>query len=102
MHARRHPNRLNRFVRGTVIGILALAAAHTSAVAVAQVATVAGGAVELPARGDQDPQAPALPKVLVTGYRGSLEQALNLKHDMAVEADTILAEDMRGPRIQGH
>ncbi|WP_332773618.1 TonB-dependent receptor [Phenylobacterium sp.] len=33
-------------------------------------------------------------EVVVTGFRGSLQQALNLKRDSSVAADTILAEDI--------
>jgi iron complex outermembrane recepter protein len=35
-----------------------------------------------------------LEEVVVSGYRSSLEQAINIKRDLAVEADTILAEDV--------
>jgi iron complex outermembrane receptor protein len=96
MHAWKDSNRLNRFVRGAAIAILALVGAHAGAVAVAvaQGAAGAGAAVKLPAQGDEDTQASALQEVVVTGYRGSLEQALNLKHDMDAEVDTILAEDI--------
>src|SRR4029077_8165024 len=36
----------------------------------------------------------SLQEVVVTGYRSSLEQAINIKRDMDAEVDTILAEDI--------
>jgi TonB-dependent receptor len=41
-----------------------------------------------------DATGPAMQEVVVTGYRSSLEQAINIKRDMAAEIDTILAEDI--------
>src|SRR6202020_2375463 len=38
--------------------------------------------------------AASLQEVGVTGYRVSLEQAINIKRDLDAEADTILAEDI--------
>ncbi len=35
-----------------------------------------------------------LTEIVVTGYRSSLEQAINLKRDMNAEIDSILAEDI--------
>lgn len=88
-------NRFNRFVRGAASAALALGAFYTGSVTVARVAAAAvDGTGELAAAGFADTQPPALPEVVVSGYRGSLEQALNIKHDMAAEVDTILAEDI--------
>ena len=65
-------------MNGAACGILALGAFFG---AVAQAQTV-------------EATPPALQEVVVTGYRSSLEQALNIKHDLAAEVDTILAEDI--------
>jgi len=38
--------------------------------------------------------ASSLQEIVVTGYRSSLEQAINIKRELDAEADTILAEDI--------
>ena len=92
MKAMHDSNGSNRLVRGVVSGILALGAFHAAALAQGQaVATSDDDASKLPAAGSD---AASLQEVVVTGYRGSLEQAINIKRDMDAEADTILAEDI--------
>ena len=83
-----------RLVRNTMSAILALCAVYAGAAgAQGQVsATGADGPSAQPAAGRDD--AATLQEVVVTGYRGSLEQAINIKRDMDAEADTILAEDI--------
>jgi len=87
-------------VRSAVAAILALGIAHVGA-ASAQAATQAAGASANdpqqdagPAATDATPAASQLQEIVVTGYRSSLAQALNIKRNMGVEADTILAEDI--------
>jgi TonB-dependent receptor len=92
----------NGLVRGTVSAILALSAAHSG---ITHAATAGSGpadaaaaraapSADTPASPSADSGAGALEEIVVTGYRSSLEQALNIKRDMAAEADTILAEDV--------
>jgi iron complex outermembrane recepter protein len=93
-------------VRSTVAAILALGLAHaasaqTSVRNAQQPQPAAAAATGDPpaaaaASGTADPPAAAvqLQEVVVRGYRSSLEQAINIKRDMGVEADTILAEDI--------
>jgi iron complex outermembrane recepter protein len=102
-------------VRSAVAAILALGLAQVAA-ANAQPANQAAGATaaetgaatsaDAGAAAAAEPQATAdaattaagsaaqLQEIVVTGYRGSLEQALRIKQDMSAEADTILAEDI--------
>ncbi|MGH8220508.1 MAG: TonB-dependent receptor [Steroidobacteraceae bacterium] len=94
--------------RSAVAAILALGIAHAGA-ARAQAASQATGAGSSGAGtvAATDPQQPGgaatanaasassqLQEVVVTGYRSSLAQALNIKRSMNVQADTILAEDI--------
>jgi iron complex outermembrane recepter protein len=82
-------------VRGAVIAVLMLAAIHAGAVhAQSQNNTGTAGLAKPPAAAAQDDPSASLQEVVVTGYRSSLEQALQLKQNMAAEADTILAEDI--------
>jgi iron complex outermembrane recepter protein len=97
MKAMHDSNGSNRVVRGVVSGILALGAFHAAALAQGQLATTAAGdadAAKLPTAGHEDANVPDLTEVVVTGYRNSLEQAINIKQNMSAEADTILAEDI--------
>jgi hypothetical protein len=100
-------------VRSAVAAILALGIAHAGA-ASAQGSNAAAGngsadsaAAAATAAATADRQSTAdlvgadaagtqsqLQEIVVTGYRSSLTQALNIKRDMNVEADTILAEDI--------
>ena len=100
-------------VRSAVAAILAFGIAHVGA-AGAQAATETSGAspsgagtvaADAPQSAADGPAAdgPAaadagsptqLQEIVVTGYRSSLAQALNIKRNMGVEADTILAEDI--------
>jgi iron complex outermembrane recepter protein len=80
----------NRLVGGAVRAILLLAGLHTGAAeAQARVAEAGGPAAATTANTDDN-----LEEVVVTGYRSSLEQAINIKRDTAAEVDTILAEDV--------
>lgn len=93
MIATRQTNGLgsNRLVRAAVSAILAVGAAH------AALASDQGGAVSADgpaAQPSAEAEGPALQEVVVTGYRSSLEQALNVKRDTSAEVDTILAEDI--------
>ncbi len=83
-------------VRSAVRAVLALGAVHAGVVeAQAQGnSQPADGATRLAAAAPQDDQSSTLQEVIVTGYRSSLEQALQLKENMSAEADTILAEDI--------
>jgi iron complex outermembrane recepter protein len=108
-HCSTNGNGSTGLVRSAVAAILALGLAHAGA-ASAQAATQATGAAASGAAtiAANDPQqaaggpsaadAPAsesqLQEIVVTGYRTSLAQALNIKRNMGVEADTILAEDI--------
>jgi iron complex outermembrane recepter protein len=83
-------------VRTAVRAVLVLAAVHAGAVE-AQSQDSPGSpaaATRLAAADAPDQPSSGLQEVVVTGYRSSLEQAIQLKHDMAAEADTILAEDI--------
>jgi len=83
----------NRLVRAAVSAILALSAAH-AAVAAGQAQGNAVSADGPAAQPSAEAEGPALQEVVVTGYRSSLEQALNTKRDTSAEVDTILAEDI--------
>lgn len=78
-------------VRGAVSAILALAAVHVGAVRAQATNTNADGPAS-PAASRDD--ASSLQEIVVTGYRSSLEQAINIKKDLDSEADAILAEDI--------
>jgi TonB-dependent receptor len=99
-------------VRSAVAAILALGIAHAGA-ASAHASSVAAGnssadpatstaasatadtqSTSDPVGGDAAGTQSQLQEIVVTGYRSSLTQALNIKRDMNVEADTILAEDI--------
>jgi TonB-dependent receptor len=92
MKASHHSNGSNRLVRGAVSAILALGTLYAAAVHAQGRVDAAGadGATKPPTTGHED----AVEEVVVTGYRSSLEQALNIKREMAAEADSILAEDI--------
>jgi iron complex outermembrane recepter protein len=79
-------NGSNRLVRHVVSAILALGTFCGALGAQAQNAT---GGPSSSAGKDSE-----LTEIVVTGYRSSLEQAINLKRDMNSEIDTILAEDI--------
>ena len=86
----------NRLVRSAVSAILALGAIH---VGIANGASGAGADATSadaapPATGHADVSTSAVEEVVVTGYRNSLEQAINIKKDTDAEVDTILAEDI--------
>lgn len=95
-------------VRSAVAALLAFGLAHASAAdapAANQAAATSSAdpaaasaadpqAAAGPAAADAAPSASQLQEVVVTGYRSSLAQALNIKRNMGVEADTILAEDI--------
>jgi TonB-dependent receptor len=95
-------------VRSAVAAILAFGLAHAAAAdtqASKQAAATSSAdsaatsaadpqAATGPAAADAAPSASQLQEVVVTGYRSSLAQALNIKRNMGVEADTILAEDI--------
>jgi TonB-dependent receptor len=66
---RRHGLRCGAAISALAIGLIAVGAAHAQA-------------------------ANDVEEVVVTGFRGSLQQALELKKDSAISADTILAEDI--------
>jgi iron complex outermembrane receptor protein len=85
MKSNQDSNGSNRLVRNVVSAILALGTCYGALNAQAQSST--GG----PASQSRDPE---LTEIVVTGYRSSLEQAINLKRDMNSEIDTILAEDI--------
>src|SRR6478736_3997749 len=51
-------------------------------------------ATAAPAPAADAPAEPAGTEIIVTGFRGSLEKALNLKKESAVAVDMILAEDI--------
>ncbi|HVS77669.1 MAG TPA: TonB-dependent receptor, partial [Steroidobacteraceae bacterium] len=92
-------------VRSAVAAILALGIAHAASARTAQASGTSSSDERVASAADAqstarsataDPAAsPAqLQEVVVTGYRSSLAQAINIKRDMSVEADTILAEDI--------
>jgi iron complex outermembrane receptor protein len=90
MKATQHPNGSNRFIRNAVNAILPLGAIFLGALgafgADAQVSTGPGSA-----QAGKDAE---LSEIVVTGYRSSLEQAINLKRELSVQADSIFAEDI--------
>jgi TonB-dependent receptor len=89
------PNESTRLARRAVSAALALFAVHHAGAADTQAqASATLGAQGPTAAGPDSAQAPALPEVVITGYRSSLEQALALKHATSAEVDTILAEDI--------
>jgi iron complex outermembrane recepter protein len=83
-------------VRSALRAVLALGAIHAGAAYAQSQNNTAGadGSTRLAAAGPQDDPSASLQEVVVTGYRSSLEQALQLKQNLAAEADTILAEDI--------
>src|SRR6185312_15736054 len=98
-------------VRSAVAAILALGIAYVgaaSAQAANQAANQATGATSSaggpaandpqrasgPSTGDATQSESQLQEIVVTGYRTSLAEALNIKRNLGVEADTILAEDI--------
>src|SRR6185312_6292805 len=83
-------------VRSAVRAVVALGAIHAGAVHAQSQSNTAGadGSTKLAAAAAQEDQSGQLQEVVVTGYWSSLEQALQLKQNMAAEADTILAEDI--------
>jgi iron complex outermembrane receptor protein len=85
----------NRLVRNAVSAILALGAIHISA-AYAEAHSDATGAdaTSGPAPGSEEAQVSTLQEVVVTGYRSSLEKAIDIKRNTDAEADSILAEDI--------
>ncbi len=87
-----HSNGSNRFVRNTAGAVLALGALCAGA-ASAQTQSTTGpdGSSGQAAKSGEDT---TLQEVVVTGYRSSLEQAVNIKRDMDIEEDSILAEDI--------
>ena len=89
MKTSHHSNGSDRLIRSAVSAILALGAVHTGVVR-AQAENATGP--DARSAGHED--ASSLQEVVVTGYRNSLEQAINIKRDMDAEADTILAEDI--------
>src|SRR5579863_5390064 len=93
MKAKHHSNGSSRRVRNALGAILALGAIYATAVnAQAQVnPTGSDGPAGQAAAEHQDT---SLQEVVVTGYRGSLEQALKIKRDSDAEVDSILAEDI--------
>jgi outer membrane cobalamin receptor len=85
----------NRLVRNAVSAILALGAIHIGAVyAEAHSDATGADATPGPAAGSEEVPLSTLQEVVVTGYRSSLEKAIDIKRDMNAEADTILAEDV--------
>ncbi len=93
MNASHQSNGYNRRVRSAVSAILALGALHAATLN-AQARVDATGPDESSKQTAGNLADTALEEVVVTGYRSSLEQALNIKRELAVEADTILAEDV--------
>jgi iron complex outermembrane receptor protein len=92
MKANHCSNGSDRLVRNALSAILALGAACAGALsAQAQVSTASPTGVAASAAGNKDGE---LSEIVVTGYRSSLEQAINLKRDTNAEIDTILAEDI--------
>jgi iron complex outermembrane receptor protein len=93
MKVSHHSHGSNRLVRNAAGAIVSLGAIIAGALgAHAQVNTTSPtGPSEQPAAGNRDAQ---LTEIVVTGYRSSLEQAIDLKRNLDVEADSILAEDI--------
>jgi iron complex outermembrane recepter protein len=101
-----HSNGSAGLVRSAVAAILALGLAHASPASAQAASHTAGASAadsEAAAAADPqsatgpaaDPESPSqLQEIVVTGYRSSLAQAINIKRNMGVEADTILAEDI--------
>jgi len=88
-------------VRSAVAAILACGVAHAGAASAPAASQPDTAAAIAPASGPQPADADAaspstaqLQEVVVTGYRGSLAQALNIKRNLNIEGDTILAEDI--------
>ncbi len=66
--------------------------AGTSGLAIAMTLGVAAASAQTPAA--QDPQEATVDEIVVTGFRGSLNAALNVKRREAGVVDAILAEDI--------
>ena len=82
-------------VHSAVAAILAIGLAHAAVAATAAAAPAAEPqATADPTAADATPAESQLQEIVVTGYRSSLAQALSIKRNMGVEADTILAEDI--------
>jgi iron complex outermembrane receptor protein len=64
-----------------------------AAITVAVLSVAAGGPVYAQNQ-DQDAEQGALEEVIVTGFRRSLEEALNIKRDSVGTVDAIVAEDI--------
>ncbi|HEY6456545.1 MAG TPA: TonB-dependent receptor [Steroidobacteraceae bacterium] len=93
MKAKRHSNGSGRLVRKALSAVVALGAIYAVAVnAQAQVSAAGPDAASGPPSAAQ--QEASLQEVTVTGYRGSLEQAIKIKRDTDAEIDSILAEDI--------
>jgi iron complex outermembrane recepter protein len=95
MIATRQTNGLdsNRLIRAAVSAVLAFGAAH-AVLAADQAQGNSVSAAGPAAQPSAEAEGPSLQEVVVTGYRSSLEQALNIKRDTSAEVDTILAEDI--------
>jgi len=88
MDRQRIPASTRRLLNGASLAALACATFWTgsaAAQAVGAQATTAAAAAEAPKEVDE---------LVVTGFRGSLQQALQLKRTSPISADTILAEDI--------
>ena len=83
-------------IRSALRTVLTLGAIHAGAVYAqsGNNTTAVDGSTRVAAAAGQGDQSSQLEEVVVTGYRSSLEQALELKQNMAAETDTILAEDI--------
>jgi TonB-dependent receptor len=86
MKASHQSNGSNRLVHGAVSAILGLGALHAEG--------VHAQAAQPPTTDRDEAAGSSVEEVVITGYRSSLEQALNVKRDMASEVDSILAEDI--------
>ena len=92
-HERSGVGGCGKLTRAAVSAILTVAVAH--AAAAADQGQGNGVSADGPAaQPSAEPEGPGLQEVVVTGYRSSLEQALNVKRDTSAEVDTILAEDI--------
>ena len=73
---------------------VSLAALIGAAPALAQTAPAAAPAEEAPVQAAPQDEAAAVDDIVVTGFRSSLQQALNIKRSEAGAVDAILAEDI--------
>ena len=92
MKAQHDSNGCSRLVRNALSAILAFGALY--AVTVNAQAQVSAGSDTASGQSTAEHQEDTLEEVQVTGYRGSLEQAIKIKRDTEAEVDTILAEDI--------